>query len=457
MRDRKLPIHSLLIVRDGFVVLDAAFYPYDGSTPHDLASVTKSVTTTLLGIALDQHKLKLNDRVVSFFRDRTIANLDARKARMTVADLASMTSGFSCGPADDERTLRDMMMSRNPVQFTLDLPMAANPGATFSYCSPGMHLLAAIVEKATGLSALEFARQNLFGPLGITDVTWPGDAQGVTHGWGDLRLAPRDAAKLGYLWSNGGRWEGRQIVSTAFVEDALRVHATTGSDDDYGLGWWIARQSPVGEYAAIGRGGQRVSVYPKLNGLIVTTGGGFEPSEATDLITPALLDPEHALPDNPAASASLEAALHRIAEPVTTSLASTPPLAAAVSGRLWHFSQNALGIADLTLDFGTDNAAIRLSFTDGRGPLAGPIGLDGSYRMVRGPGGHPAGLLGAWTGSATFMLELDEITDIDAYAIDIRFSGARIDLAGHDRAGHDFDLSGTPAPGPSDQTASSIP
>ena len=162
-------IHSLLLVRNGSLVVDATFYPYDGSTPHDLASVTKSLTTALLGIAIDQGKLRRDDSVLSFFPERTVANRDPRKERMTVGHLASMTSGLDCvgPPADpDEPTLVAVQASPDWVQFTLDLPMTAEPGTTFSYCSPGMHLLSAILTKVTGLSALDFARQTPLRPTG---------------------------------------------------------------------------------------------------------------------------------------------------------------------------------------------------------------------------------------------------------------------------------------------------
>jgi CubicO group peptidase (beta-lactamase class C family) len=165
--------------------------------------VTKSVTTTLVGIAADQGKLRLDDPVLSFFPDRAVANRDARKERVTVAHLASMTSGLDCVATPDEPTLAEMTASADWVQFTLDRPMVAEPGTTFSYCSPGMHLLSAVLTRATGMSELDFARQNLFEPLGIRDVVWPVDPQGFNHGWGDVYLYPRDAAKLGYRMSPG--------------------------------------------------------------------------------------------------------------------------------------------------------------------------------------------------------------------------------------------------------------
>ena len=184
-------IHSLLVVRGGEVVLDTYFYPYDGSTVHDQASVTKSVMTTLIGIAADQGKLDLDAPMLSFFPERTIANRDARKGRITVRHLVSNTAGTECIHHPDEPTARAMHASPDWVQFTLDLPMVAEPGTTFAYCSPGMHLLSVILQKATGMNTLEFARANLFEPLGIHDVVWSTDPQGTPNGHGELYLYPR--------------------------------------------------------------------------------------------------------------------------------------------------------------------------------------------------------------------------------------------------------------------------
>ena len=176
-------IHSVVVIRDDRVVLDARFYPYSREWRHDLASVTKSVTSTLIGIAIDQGLIAgVNARVLDFFPDHTIANLDGRKRRMRLKHLLSMRSGFECDPTNSEATLTEMTGSPDWVQFTLDLPMAEEPGETRVYCSPNVHLLSAILERATGMSTLAFAEQVLFKPLGISDVMWLTDPQGVHRG-----------------------------------------------------------------------------------------------------------------------------------------------------------------------------------------------------------------------------------------------------------------------------------
>ena len=228
------PIDSLTVIRNGSMLLDATFYPYNGMTVHKLASVTKSVMTTLIAIAANQGKLRLDQPMLEYFPDRTIANLDGRKEHITVRHLAGMANGFQSGCFDrDEQTLDAMRANPDWVQAALDRKVIHEPGSSFCYDSPGMHLLSAILQQATGMTALDFARQNLFEPLGIRNVVWESDPQGYSHGWGDLYLTPGDAAKIGYLWLNSGVWEGKQIVPAAWVEDSVKVQMEA-IPDDYG-------------------------------------------------------------------------------------------------------------------------------------------------------------------------------------------------------------------------------
>jgi CubicO group peptidase (beta-lactamase class C family) len=420
------------------VVVDASFYPYDGTTPHDLGSVTKSVLTTLVGIAIDQGKLKLDQPVLSFFSDRTIANRDARKERMTVGDLASMTSGLACVREPGEPTQAEMAASKDWVQFVLDLPMAAEPGTQWNYCSPGMHLLSAVLTEATGMTALDFAWQNLFGPLGVRDVIWPADPQGYTRGAGDLMLRPLDAAKLGQLWLNGGVWNGRQVVSKNWVEAASTAQvATTDENQDYGYGWWMDHENPVGHvFRADGRGGQFVVVVPALDVVLATTGSGsFDAGDVGDMIATALVDPTKPLPANAAGVAKLTETLARLVEPPKAQ--PVPPLPAtakAISGTTFRLAPNPVGIETVRLDF-TQAAEARLEI--GLGDLAPPIvaavGLDGVYHFLPGDFGFPAGARGAWADAQTFVIDYNTFANDDAYDLRLRFSGDAVALELKDR------------------------
>jgi CubicO group peptidase (beta-lactamase class C family) len=433
IRRSGLDLHSVAIVRHGVMVLDAHFYPYDGRAVHDQASVTKSVMTTLIGIAVDQGKLKLDDPMLSFFPDRVVANRSASKERVTVRHLASMSSGLDCTSADDEQTLKEMERSPDFVQFVLDRKMTSEPGTRFVYCSPGMHLLSAILQKATGMAALDFARINLFGPLGIQNVIWPADAQGVNHGWGDIRLHPHDTAKIGLLWLRQGQWEGRQIVSREWVETSVKVQIRTGRDDDYGYGWWITGEK--GEYAAIGRGGQRIQVWPEINAILVMTGGGIDIDDIEPLIAPALTDKFKPLPANPSGVARLEAALAAVAAPpAPTPVAPLNATAQRISGKTFVLDPNPLEIEELSLEFaGPADAVFRFTHSGGKRD-SWPVGLDGVYRMSEGEYGLPQGLRGAWADERTLVLEYDNIANNDHVFLRLVFAGDRVTVESRETA-----------------------
>lgn len=433
MRERNISIHSLLIIRNGAVVVDAYFYPYDGKTVHDVASVTKSVMTTLIAIAADQDKLQLDQPLLSYFPERTIANRDALKERVTLRHLASMSSGLDCTRERDEATLREMKASPDWVQFTLDRKVVWEPGTHFVYCGPGMHILSATLQQATGMTALDFARQNLFEPLGVRDVIWPTDPQGYNTGSGDVFLYPQDMAKIGYLWLNKGQWDGKQIVSRDWVENSVKVQIETGDDSNYGYGWWVDTDDPA-SYHADGRGGQRIIVVPAWNIIVVTTGGGFEYDQIEPLLAPTLVDTEKPLSTNPAGVVQLEAALTAISKPPAAQpVKPLPETARMISGKTFAFGPNPLEIEKMRLEFNESSEALLQVTSTGRGQMPSwPIGLDGVYRLSSGDYELPQGLRGYWTDEQTFVLEYDEIAHINHIILRMRFDGNSVVVEGQE-------------------------
>jgi CubicO group peptidase (beta-lactamase class C family) len=429
IRDENIHIHSLLIIRNGSVVLDAYFYPYDGKTVHELASVTKSLMTTLIGIAADQGKLDLDEPIVSFFTDRAVANRDPLKEKITVRHLARMSSGLELTvPGDAEGTVQEMRVSQDWVQFALNRKVVSEPGTRFVYDNCGMHILSAILQEATGMTALDFGRENLFEPLGIREVIWPADPQGFSRGWGDVYLHPHDAAKIGYLWLNKGTWDGEQIVSSQWVEESVKPQIKTDGDDYYGYGWWVETTGGHWIYLAQGRGGQYIIVAPYLDMVVVATGGGFDFDEIEQLIVPAFVDMENPLPANPEGIARLNAALEAISEPPKPE--PVPPLpgkALEISGKTFVFEENPLEVKTLRLDFNnSDEARILITFADDTSPSSGMVGLDGIYRISPGQNNLPAGYRGRWADDQTFVLEVEEIANIDSFTVKHRFEGDRV-------------------------------
>jgi hypothetical protein len=383
--------------------------------------------TTLIGIAAEQGKLSLDAPMLSFFPDRQIANRDERKERITVAHLASMSSGLECA-ADDEITMDKMRASPDWIKFALDRQTIREPGTKFAYCSLDMHLLSAILQQATGMRSLDFAQKYLFGPLTIQDVYWQADPQGVTHGWGDLALRPTDMAKLGSLFLHKGQWKGQQIVASSWVENALKPYMSgTGRIEDYGYGWWIGQPENEPEFLAAGRQGQSIKVFPRLNMIIVTTGGGFEYSEIEPYSVGAIGDLEHMypLPPNPAGVTKMKAAVNMIAQgPQPDPVPPLPATAREVSGRTFVFQFNPI-LLFFRLDF--DNpaeATLNLQAANEPNPREIVVGLDGVYRPSRA--GRPILARGGWKDGNTFVIEYNEGPGLASYNFRIRIQGDKV-------------------------------
>jgi CubicO group peptidase (beta-lactamase class C family) len=312
--DQDAEVHSVLIIRNGVVVTEAYFYPYNRDRVHGLTSCTKSFLSALVGIAIGEGYLNLDDHALDYFPDRTIKNDSPLKREITVEDLLRMRSGLDWPESSVSYSSRDnmlwqMMDSRDWVQFVLDRPMATTPGSTFNYSTGDSQLLGAILEQATGMSVQKFARTRLFEPLGVppSHWRWTSAPEGVAFGGGGLRLTPQEMAKFGYLYLQGGVWEGQQIVPAAWVEASV-------TPPQYGYQWWRLAN---GGYAALGYGGQRIAVVPHLDLVVVITGSfsGVTSGYLVDaFIVPAVRSSEP-LPANLGALAELEAHIDAAASP----------------------------------------------------------------------------------------------------------------------------------------------
>ena len=294
-------VRSVLVVRHGYLVYERYWQGVDAGDGHNSFSVTKSFTSALVGIALDDGKLKgLDQTVEELLADHLPANADPRLRQVTLKQLLTMTSGL----AGDDSTLGgdddswiEMLKSPDWVRHILSQPLVSAPGAEFAYTDKNAHLLSAIVADATGQSTLAYARAKLFGPLGIaTDnalqqtishwpltpaeleayeqapVAWPRDPQGYHVGGSFLRLPARDLAKLGYLYLNGGRWDSTQVVPADYVAASTQPQSDpTMGPGDYGYLWWVTNETGHDSFRAMGFGGQLIQVIPDLDLVVVIT------------------------------------------------------------------------------------------------------------------------------------------------------------------------------------------
>ena len=271
-------IDSLLVVRGGNLVYER-YAPDSGPEPlRNVKSMTKSVLATLVGIALQTGDLESINTPVAYLLPEAFVTLsDRAKRAITVRHLLAMRSGLDW--AEYGASAMQMTASPNWVQFVLERPLAHPPGAVLNYSTGDTPLLAAVLQRITGMTLLDFADLYLFGPLGITRRAWPADPQGVTIGGAELALTPRDMAKFGYLVLNGGLWENDRIVAIDWLEESTRMMTifephSPGDCDllGYGYLWWLRPQGDYESAIAVGYGGQFVYVIPDLDLIVVMTG-----------------------------------------------------------------------------------------------------------------------------------------------------------------------------------------
>ena len=422
VRAKGLPLHNLLVIRRGQLILDASLSPYSPEGPHDVASVTKSITSLLVGIAIDKGLIaSVRQPVVSLLPAGRSAPDDQRQA-MTVEHLLTMTSGLDCGFEPGEQELAAMRRSDDWAAFALALPMRAAPGMQYAYCSCNNHLLSAILSARTGGSALAFARTHLFDPLGITTASWPADTHGRTHGWGDLHLLPKDLAKIGELYRNGGMWNGRRILSESWVRQSTQPHVRVREGVGYGYSWWINTAREPAIYEAVGRGGQRVAVVPDKELVIVFNGGGVD----TDAIAPFLfraLRSDQPLAVRPGAQEKLAAALVAARQPPPLEPpAAIPPLARTISGTRYVADDNPIGLRTLSLQFSGDRAHATLEFLGREWNV--PLGLRGRP-IISSPTstGSPAAVSGRWVSDREFLLDVDTVAEVNHFVFRLTFDG----------------------------------
>jgi CubicO group peptidase (beta-lactamase class C family) len=322
--ERYPQVRSLLVVRHGYLVYEHYWHGFDAADGQELHSITKSIISALVGIALGDHDLKgLDQTVGELLAAHLPKGADPRLGTVTVQQLLTMTAGL---PGDDQSTGGDVRLSTRLFQshdwlgHILARPLADKPGTSFAYSNASSHLLSAIVADTTGQSTLAVARAKLFGPLGInTDnafqpragkpptpaqlqayqqaaVAWPRDPQGYHFGFGGIKLPARDLAKFGYLYLNGGRWNTTQVVPADYVRASTQPHTDlpwVGAGGGYGYQWWTRHVGQHDSFVAAGSGGQRILVIPDLDLVVVlTTDAQQQLVNAEDLvdqtITPAV-------------------------------------------------------------------------------------------------------------------------------------------------------------------------
>lgn len=321
-------IHGLLIVRHGKLVLEeygsGRMYDYDAGNSdhlgpvihfdwqrkHIVHSVSKSYMSTLVGIAVQEGYITSEDAsLLGFFPELAYPDQQG-KADILLKHVMSMTSGlqwneWDVAPMDFERSDNIRFQTAlDPPAYFFGKPLLHEPGTVFYYNTAGFQMMGEVIRRATAVPVDQFAARYLFGPLGITDYSWPQFEHGLVYLVGDLFLRPRDMAKFGQLMLQGGVWNGRQIVPAEWLHKATTefisvTHVGYKGFEGYGLHWWLktfdARGRSIEGVHADGLAGQAIMVFPALDLVVVVTSGNYEHAElehalVANHVLPAIID-----------------------------------------------------------------------------------------------------------------------------------------------------------------------
>lgn len=299
LKNQFTKVTSILISRHGKLVYEKYYNGFSESSQHDTRSATKTITGMLTGIAIDKKFIPSEKAFVSkYFQDKKpFQNPDRRKDSITIEDLLTMSSSLEC---DDDNQYSSgneerMYLVEDYFKFLLNLPIrgfapfTSKPkdqlyGRNWSYCTAGVVLLGGVLERSTKMKVDAFAKNYLFDPLEIKNPEWQITPMGMPMTGGGLHLKSRDYIKLAQLYINKGQWNGKQIVSTAWISKSIAPHANARDNVDYGYLWWLQKFGPADSnhfaYYMTGNGGYKIAVFPNLDLIVVITANWYGTAKA---------------------------------------------------------------------------------------------------------------------------------------------------------------------------------
>jgi CubicO group peptidase (beta-lactamase class C family) len=340
-------LHSFMLLRHGQVIAEGWWSPYEAQSPHLLFSLSKSFTSTAVGLAIAEGKFNLDDEVLKFFPEDAPAEPGAHLKAMRVRDLLRMNTGHESEPPRPRDQSWKKAFLNHPVRF--------KPGTHFLYNTSATFMLAAIVEKTTGMSLLDYLRPRLFEPLGIQNPTWEKSPDGITVGGYGLSICTEDIARFGQLYLQKGKWQGKQLVPAAWVEAATSFQTSNGGnprsdwDQGYGYQFWRCRH---GAYRGDGAFGQYCIVLPEQDAVIAITGGVRNMQAVLNLVWEKLLPGLGAskLPRDEAAQEKLRQTLKNLSLRSPEGLATLPETTGKVFGHKYLFPANARNLESIALE-----------------------------------------------------------------------------------------------------------
>lgn len=389
-------LHSFMLVRHGHVVAEGWWAPYSAGSPHSLFSLSKSFTSTAVGLAIAEGKLSLDDEVLKFFPDDAPETPSNNLKSMRVSDLLRMSTGQQAEPARTAKEPWTKTFLAQPVPF--------KPGTHFLYNTSGTYMLSAIVQKATGQTLMEYLKPRLFEPLGIENPSWELSPQGINTGGYGLSIRTEDIAKFGQLYLKKGDWMGKRIIPESWVEAATARQTSNGSnpksdwDQGYGYQFWRARHNA---YRGDGAFGQFCVVLPDQDAVIAMTSGVGDMqgvlNAVWDKLYPAL-KPGSLSPDADSL-AKLTAKLNSLSLGLPEG-SGTP---AKAMGKKFVFPANPRKLESIVLEGDTNAVTLVAKFDGVEQRIACGKGEWKKTRAAWGAGpAQAAAVAGAWTKDDTY-------------------------------------------------------
>lgn len=424
--DRIEDVHSVLVLRHGRVIAEAGWHPHTADRPHEMFSVSKSFTSTAVGIAVHEGLLTVDDAVLDLLPDDAPADPSEHLRAMRVRDLLTMTTGHSASTMEGiNRTIS--LPGAGWARAILAQPVKHQPGTRFVYNTGATYLLSAILHRLTGERLLDYLKPRLLAPLGITHAAWEQDPDGIDTGGFGLSITIEEMAAFGQLYLQGGVWEGKQLVPAEWVAAATVKQVENGPSDSpdwsqgYGYQFW---QCQHGAYRADGAFGQYILVWPEKDMVITTTSGLSDLPSVPEAVWDAFLRddawgaPADAEAPTPAGTAPLELALH------TPAGAESTPVEDSLLGVAYDLDPNPRGFSALTLGRGADGRA-EVAFTVEGVDHVVPFGYEewspGTSTFLGAPA--DVATAAAWTDELTLRGRMIFLGTPFELRLELRFSG----------------------------------